>query len=732
MLDKSLAWCGNALLAALLVLLCGTDAALAQDRNIQVPDKEAAPAAVQPSGRITVPLTGQGESRRFENLEMAPARYDTGLIEIGDAKSLTLELRHTGRASDAPIEIGSASVEGKSASEYAVDFAGGVTLGPGDAQPITITFTPTVPGQKSAALVLEVVGSTSPHVTFIAGEARYPLVSELALSTAELDFGQVIYQSGAVSKPLTLTNTGDPGAPPVTVSAATLGGDQPGDFQLGFAPVALAPGESVDVPVTLGDGALGNKLATVEFQHDGNNPAVEVDLAGEVIPPQFVPITFGVSTLSQNVTQAKGTVLQFGPDDKLYVAEVDGLIRVYDVVRNGKNNYQATQLETIDLVKNVPNHDDDGNPEPGRKGRQVTGIHVVGTAAAPVIWVASSDPEHGAGPSGADKDLDTNSGILHKLTKTGGGWQKQDLVRGLPRSEENHTPNGLVALGTKVYLLSGGNTNQGVPSNNFAQQPEYALSGALLEIDVGAIGNGTYDLPTLDDEDRPGADDANDPFGGNDGKNQAILEANGPVKIHASGLRNAYDLVLTESGKFYTFDNGPNSGWGGVPDGSCDNDSDDGGTDHQDNLHLLTKGSYAGHPNPARGNAAVTFNGSNPQSPIEVAPDPRECVYLPPGQDGSLTSIGASTNGMVEYTASNFLSSMKGDLLAITFNEQLWRVELNGGGDAITSKSVIASGFGSGTLGLEALGDDGPFPGTIWVTSYYSPYQITVLEPDDY
>ena len=380
----------------------------------------------------------------------------------------------------------------------------------------------------------------------------------------------------------------------------------------------------------------------------------------------------------------------------------------------------------------MPNHDDDGTPNPGVGNRQLTGIHVVGTAAAPVIWAASSDPRHGAGQSGVDKNLDTNSGILHKLTKTGGGWQKQDLVRGLPRSEENHTPNGLVAQGDKVYLLSGGNTNQGVPSNNFAEQPEYALSAALLEIDVGAIGGGTYDLPTLDDEDRPGADDANDPFGGNDGKNMAKLVAGGPVQVYSAGLRNAYDLVLANTGKFYTFDNGPNAGWGGTPDGDCDNDVDNGGGDFQDTLELLTEGSYAGHPNPARGSAANTFNGSDPQSGIEVAADPRECVYLAPGQDGSLTSIGASTNGLVEYTATNFGGSMIGDLLATTWNNQLYRLQLNGAGTQLTSKSVLAGDIGNGALGIATQGDEGPFPGTIWVMSYYAPYQITVLEPEDY
>src|SRR5690606_9972326 len=93
-----------------------------------------------------------------------------------------------------------------------------------------------------------------------------------------------------------------------------------------------------------------------------------------------------------------------------------------------------------------------------------------------------------------------------------------DLVRGLPRSEENHSTNGLqlVEIQGKPYLLvaSGGLTNAGSPSKNFTFISEYALSAAILSIDLNAIQslptrvdpvsgrNYKYDLPTLDDPSR--------------------------------------------------------------------------------------------------------------------------------------------------------------------------------------------------------------------------------------
>ena len=106
--------------------------------------------------------------------------------------------------------------------------------------------------------------------------------------------------------------------------------------------------------------------------------------------------------------------------------------------------------------------------------------------------------------------------MLSRLRWTGSAWEKHDLVRGLPRSEENHSGNGIVVDENTgiAYVAYGGNTNMGAPSHNF------------------------------DDEERLGVVDANDPFGGNKGKNQAVIQAGLPVQVYAPGFRNPYDLAI--------------------------------------------------------------------------------------------------------------------------------------------------------------------------------------------
>ena len=495
-------------------------------------------------------------------------------------------------------------------------------------------------------------------------------------------------------------------------------------------------------------------------------------------------ISFSKTTLF-GTNLSEPTSLQFGPDGRLYVSERTGGIYAYTVVKNG-NNYQVTGTETINLVKNIPNHDDNGTLNFGENERQVTGILVVGTASNPVLYVSSSDERIGGG-GGSDTNLDTNSGIISRLTYDGSTWSKVDLIRGLPRSEENHATNGmqLDVVNNILIVAQGGNTNAGAPSANFDHLTEYALSAAILEIDLSMLDAMPilldpfsnqpyiYDIPTVDDPTRPNdssGKDINDPFGGNDGLNQAKYIPGGPISIFSTGYRNHYDVILTELGHLYTWDNGPNAGIGGHPEnegspnvtnnwvpgepGSNGPGPNDAKVNNKDGLHKVTAGYYAGHPTPIRANplgaglfthesgasetgtfrTAITGNPAT-TLPVDWPPYPdslkdiREADYQNPGvSDGSIHTREASTNGMAEYTANTFGGAMKGDLLAVSFSGDVLRVDLDANGDigpdGVTS---IANQLGI-PLDVTSLPNNTPFAGTIWVAEF-SGNSIAILEP---
>ncbi len=461
-------------------------------------------------------------------------------------------------------------------------------------------------------------------------------------------------------------------------------------------------------------------------------------LSGATITRSQATIGFSASNLlGENINNP--TTLQFGPDGRLYAAQQDGKILVYTIARTAPNTYNVTATETISLVQNIQNYNDDGTANSTKK-RQVTGLLVVGTATNPVLYVSSSDWRIAVG---SDSNLDTNSGTISRLTWNGSSWQMVHLVRGLPRNEENHATNGLALdpVNNLLYIAQGGNTNMGAPSNNFAFQPEYALSAAVLVADLDVIGNSTYDIPTLDDPSRtnsaPGVDQG-DPFGGNNGNNQARWVVGGPVQVFAGGFRNPYDVIISESGRIYTVDNGSNQGWGGPPinegpGGNCTNAPNElNSASHPDGLHLLSLGYYGGHPAPVRGNPDGLY-ASEADSPVPFAlADPVECDYQIRGvEDSSLTTWPASSNGFDEYTASNFGGQLTGDLLVTSFDSNVYRVVLNAAGTQAVSNTVFFSNIGGVPLDLTAQGNTDIFPGTVWVANYVSD-SIQVFEPSDY
>src|SRR5690349_9505979 len=90
--------------------------------------------------------------------------------------------------------------------------------------------------------------------------------------------------------------------------------------------------------------------------------------------------SFSASGLKLNgATIFNPTSIQFGPDKRLYISEQAGFIRIYTVKRNGPNDYSVTSFETITLVKQIPNHNDDGTLNTTVTERQITGILLRGT-----------------------------------------------------------------------------------------------------------------------------------------------------------------------------------------------------------------------------------------------------------------------------------------------------------------------------------------------------------------
>src|SRR5690606_629914 len=115
------------------------------------------------------------------------------------------------------------------------------------------------------------------------------------------------------------------------------------------------------------------------------------------------------------------------------------------------------------------------------KGRLITGLAVASNGD---IYTAHSDPRIGKNNNNTALCIDTDGGVLTRLIAPDYS-QSEDLVVGLPRSRENHAPNGIV-FGPDgwLYLSIGGNTNYGAPSTFFSDRPEVNLTAGVVRYNL--------------------------------------------------------------------------------------------------------------------------------------------------------------------------------------------------------------------------------------------------------
>ena len=461
------------------------------------------------------------------------------------------------------------------------------------------------------------------------------------------------------------------------------------------------------------------------------------------------------------------TSIQFGPDGRLYVASVSGEIAAYEVaIDPDTGEFSLTSGEFLDfggtgVITGILNHNDDGAVNAGLSARQVTGL-VVSDADADgnfSVYVTSSDPRIGNAGTG-DQNLDTNSSTITRVDLNADSTITNvvDIVRGLPRSEENHAANGLQISpdGNSLFVALGGNTNDGGLSNFFNFLAESSLSGSIIEIDLnqiaeleanasftdagqdGSTRTVVYDLPTLDDVLTPNAPaglsdaealaagfrensdglDLAGPFGGNDGLNQAILPADAPISIFADGFRNLFDIAFNENGQLISSDNVADSNFGGRPvlDGNGDpiNGINENGISGQEGpIFLVEEGGSFGHPAPQRANpdAPITSFDSDGNPLITINP----LDQIPDGidiADGFLIDPSRFATGDGE-TLQDLIDA--GDFEAVEV-----RLALSGSAEERgTSDSLEIGSFGPGlsSQGIDII-EEGILEGFIVATQF--------------
>jgi hypothetical protein len=229
------------------------------------------------SGTIHVALSGTGTAPLSPQLTASSASLSFGNVTVNTSATLPLILTSSGTAA---VTISAATVSG---TGYTV--AGSslpLTLNPGQATTLQLTFDPTVIGAATGALAINNNGTSGTiHVT-LNGTGAAALSPQLTVSPTSLAFGDVTLNTTS-SLQVTLSSSGTAS---VTVSAATLSG-------AGFAasgatfPVTVSPGQAVTIQVHFDPtvaGAASGQLAVTS--NSASNGTALVQITGNGVAVQ--------------------------------------------------------------------------------------------------------------------------------------------------------------------------------------------------------------------------------------------------------------------------------------------------------------------------------------------------------------------------------------------------------------------------------------------------------------
>ena len=172
---------------------------------------------------------------------------------------------------------------------------------------ISITFTPTATGTRSATLTITDSAPGSPRTVSLSGQGIAP-AQALEIDPPSLVFPATVNTtSSSVNPNVILTNTG---TLPVTISSITLGGTNPGDFAISngcpLSPSTLPSGpfgNTCTVGVAFTPAAAGSRSAKLTITHSAPGSPKVINLSGTgVTPTKTLAVTPTTLVFNSQVT----------------------------------------------------------------------------------------------------------------------------------------------------------------------------------------------------------------------------------------------------------------------------------------------------------------------------------------------------------------------------------------------------------------------------------------------
>ena len=217
-----------------------------------------------------------------------PTSINFGNETVGGIRQSTLvNLTNTGVAT---LTISSIDITGADSSDYSQHNFCGSSLAPGGVCTITVTFSPTTTGIRTASLSVTDNAPGSPQNVSLSGTGVAPSVQ---LSPASLTFATQLVGSASPSQAVTLTNTG---TATLNVSTISFTGNDPADFlETNTCGATLAAGASCSISVVFHPLTRGSRSAALSVSDNaaGSPQTAAVSGTATVVSLSATSINFG-------------------------------------------------------------------------------------------------------------------------------------------------------------------------------------------------------------------------------------------------------------------------------------------------------------------------------------------------------------------------------------------------------------------------------------------------------
>jgi YVTN family beta-propeller protein len=254
----------------------------------------------------SVSLTGTGTPAvPAPAVTLSPGSLTFGSQTLGTtsaAQSVTLQ--NTGNAA---LSISSIALAGINPGDFSATNTCGTSVAAGAACAITVRFTPTAAGTRTASAVITDNAGNSPQSVSLTGTA-VATAPTVALSPTSLTFASQTVGTTSATQTVTVSNTGNAA---LSVTSIAVAGTNSGDFsQSNTCGTSVAAGANCTITVAFKPTATGARTASITIANNASNSPQSVSLTGTGTGTgpgvQLTPasLTFGNQAVGTSVTQS--------------------------------------------------------------------------------------------------------------------------------------------------------------------------------------------------------------------------------------------------------------------------------------------------------------------------------------------------------------------------------------------------------------------------------------------